>query len=75
MKTSLLYLIDACGKTVGVATTSLTIMAKKAVKVGKICHNFNTKHFNEKSHIEIVDNCIFYSRSFIEAKICSVCAF
>ena len=44
MKTSLLYPIDAGGKTVGLATTSLTIMAKKAVKVGKICHNFKALH-------------------------------
>ena len=42
MKTSLLYPIDASCKTVGEASTSLTILAKKAVKVGKICHNFKT---------------------------------
>lgn len=72
MKTSLLYLTDAGCKTAGIVSASLTIMAKKAVKFGNICHNFKTKHLKD---IEIVDHCIFYSRSFIEANICSICAF
>ena len=36
----------------------LQLLAKKAIKESKICHNFKTKHFTNKSHIEIIDNCI-----------------
>ena len=50
----------------------LQLLAKKAVKVSKISHNFKIKHFKENFHVKIVDNYICTHNTFIESKICSV---
>lgn len=44
-----------------------TTVYKEGCKVNKISNNFKRKLFNEKYHVEIniVDNCILYSSSFI----------